>query len=64
MESNEDKLYIKISCSICLGKVRSCPYCDLEGKHFIEASDKKIRDWLITRPEEDKLFFRKALEEE
>lgn len=64
MESDEGKLYIRISCSICLGKVRACPYCDLDGKHYIEASDKKIRDWLTTRSKEDKVFFRRALEEE
>jgi len=39
----ENKLYIKVKCSICRGdKPFSCPYCDALGESYIEASDKAI----------------------
>lgn len=39
----ENKLYIKVKCSICRGdKPFSCPYCDSLGESYIEASDKAI----------------------
>lgn len=39
----ENKLYIKVRCSICRGdKPFSCPYCDALGESYIEASDKAI----------------------
>jgi hypothetical protein len=39
----ENKLYIKVKCSICRGdKPFSCPYCDTLGESYIEASDKAI----------------------
>jgi hypothetical protein len=39
----ENKLYIKVRCSICRGdKPFSCPYCDTLGESYIEASDKAI----------------------
>lgn len=39
----ENKLYIKVRCSICRGnKPFSCPYCDALGESYIEASDKTI----------------------
>jgi hypothetical protein len=40
----ENKLYIKVRCSICRGdKPFSCPYCDSLGENYIEASDKTIK---------------------
>tara|TARA_Y100001938_G_scaffold135318_1_gene196833 strand:- start:741 stop:938 length:198 start_codon:yes stop_codon:yes gene_type:complete len=39
----ENKLYIKVKCSICRGqKPFSCLYCDALGESYIEASDKTI----------------------
>jgi hypothetical protein len=39
----ENKLYIKVKCSICRGrKPFSCVYCDAIGESYIEASDKTI----------------------
>lgn len=39
----ENKLYIKVKCSICRGdKPFSCFYCDALGESYIEASDKAI----------------------
>ena len=41
--SMENKLYIKVKCSICRGqKPFSCMYCDSLGESYIEASDKAI----------------------
>ncbi len=42
-----DKLYIKSVCMTCRGKRGlSCPYCDLDGKNYIEASDKSVIQYL------------------
>jgi len=39
----ENKLYIKVKCSICRGeKPFSCHYCDSLGESYIEASHKTI----------------------
>jgi hypothetical protein len=39
----ENKLYIKVKCSICRGqKPFSCLYCDALGESYIQASDKAI----------------------
>tara|TARA_R110000824_G_scaffold133670_2_gene296499 strand:+ start:4483 stop:4671 length:189 start_codon:yes stop_codon:yes gene_type:complete len=39
----ENKLYIKVKCSICRGdKPFSCHYCDTLGESYIEASDKAL----------------------
>jgi len=39
----ENKLYIKVKCSICRGqKPFSCMYCDAIGESYIEASDRTI----------------------
>jgi len=39
----ENKLYIKVKCSICRGrKPFSCMYCDAIGESYIEASDNTI----------------------
>jgi hypothetical protein len=57
-----EKLYLKIACSVCRGKVIGCYYCDEQGKHHIEASDKAVARWLSNLPEEEKEQFREALE--
>ena len=50
-EGEEQKLYVKITCSICMGGKRNpgysiCPYCDMERKTFVEASPSVIRNYL------------------
>lgn len=57
------KLYIKITCNICQGKNLGCFYCDEQSKSLIEASDKKVAEWLKQLPEEDKKLFRRILED-
>ena len=53
MEGDESdaKLYIKASCSICLGGRRegcfsNCPYCDVNRQTYIEASFSEVKDIL------------------
>ena len=42
-----DKLYIKSVCMTCRGRRGlSCHYCDLDGKNYIEASDKSVIQYL------------------
>ena len=45
---DDHRLYMKISCSICLsgrreGVFMNCPYCDLDRKTYIEASFETIK---------------------
>jgi len=62
-----DKLYVRIICTMCKGtklfehgyhdplnkfKWKSCPYCDVEGKLLIEASDSTIIEFLRSCPQE------------
>ena len=49
VEVDADKLYIKISCSVCLGGLRegvfmNCPYCDIDRQTFIEAPFNQIKE--------------------
>ncbi len=42
-----DKLYIKSVCMTCRGKGGfHCPYCDIDGRNYIEASDKSVVEYL------------------
>lgn len=42
-----DKLYIKSICMTCRGKGGfHCPYCDIDGRNYIEASDKSVVEYL------------------
>ena len=59
----DPRLYIKVTCSVCRGLIRGCPYCDEQGKHFVEASDNRVADWLEKQNKEEKAKFRKALED-
>ena len=59
----DQRLYVKVSCGICRGNASGCPYCDSVGKHYIEASDKRVSEWLCNQEEENKKKFRKALED-
>lgn len=63
MMPEDTKLYVKIACSVCRGLTRGCPYCDEQGKHFVEASDKSISHWLMRQEKDEKEKFRKALED-
>ena len=50
-EGGSQKLYVKVSCSICLGGRRkgvflNCPYCDLDRKTMVEASPSVIQNYL------------------
>jgi hypothetical protein len=45
------KLYIKVSCSLCLGGMRqgifaNCPYCNHERKTYIESPLKEIAGYI------------------
>ena len=63
MMPEDTRLYVKVSCSVCRGLSRSCLYCDEQGKHFIEASDKRVSEWLREQREEDRIKFKKVLED-
>ena len=50
-DGDEKRLYVKTSCSICLGGRRkgvflNCPYCDLDRKTMVEASPSVIQNYL------------------
>ena len=56
---DEAKFYIKIKCSICYGLMYnrnggSCPYCDVNGTTYIEASINEIKNKFKTFSQEDK----------
>lgn len=50
----ERKLYVKIRCTICHGKPRTCPYCDERSLTLIEASDKLLKEWFHDQSEDRK----------
>ena len=55
-----DKLYIRVACTACRGsrmasyyhdplkpfKWKRCPYCNEEGKIYIEATERMVREHL------------------
>ena len=45
-DDKESVLYVKSICLVCLDKTYHCPYCNGEGKSYIEASDKTIAGWI------------------
>jgi len=63
-------LYIKATCSMCLGGLRkgifvNCPYCDVDRKCFVEASFKTIKEELASKlTDEQKKELIKAFQEE
>jgi len=62
---SDGKLYVKAVCSVCRGKKGLfCVYCDEQGMHFIEASEKTIIKWLSGLPVESKEDILKCLQEE
>lgn len=63
--SNDGKLYVKANCSVCLGrKGHSCPYCDEQGLHFIEASQKILIELLSNLTNEEKSVILGELKED
>ena len=45
-DDDEGVLYVKSMCMSCLNRTYSCPYCDGEGKTYIEAADKTVARWI------------------
>lgn len=68
-EAENNNLYVKIKCSVCLGGSRAvfskCLYCDEERNQIIEASTKEIKRILKMRMSKDekKQFISDFLEE-
>ena len=63
-EDDDSKLYIKASCSLCLGGTRggvfaNCPYCDINRQTYVEASFNHIKENLsqnLTSGEKNELI--------
>lgn len=60
METLDDRLYINVRCSVCLGTNSNrnggiCPYCDSRCRQYIEASFNHIKEQLTKRTVEDKI---------
>jgi len=58
-QSVDKKIYIRITCSICLGNKSNrnggtCPYCDVDGKTYIEATFEAIKNQLLKMSKDDK----------
>tara|TARA_R100000908_G_C3661827_1_gene88740 strand:+ start:273 stop:446 length:174 start_codon:yes stop_codon:yes gene_type:complete len=52
--STKTKLYVKSMCFPCRGKGGLwCNYCDIDGKVFIEASEKTVLRYLEERKESE-----------
>ena len=52
--ANDGKLYTKSNCSVCLGnRKNNCYYCDTNGLHFIEASDRIVVELLNSKSDEE-----------
>ena len=47
------KLYIRITCTVCLAKKYSCPYCT-QGKTFIEATHKVVAEHINSLNSQEK----------
>jgi hypothetical protein len=49
-------LYVKSTCLVCLHRTYTlgCPYCDGQGKTYIQASDTIIGEWVKNLDEERK----------
>jgi hypothetical protein len=62
---SDGKLYVRASCSICRGREGMfCVYCDEQGMHFIEASEKTIIRWFSDLTGESKESILRCLQEE
>lgn len=56
--TTDNKLYVRVDCTVCLGKLNSsCPYCKPTGLTYIEAADKVILQWLNTLDKERLDYF-------
>tara|TARA_R110000824_G_scaffold99080_1_gene236116 strand:+ start:486 stop:686 length:201 start_codon:yes stop_codon:yes gene_type:complete len=51
-------LYVRGICMACGNKTYSCPYCNGEGKVYVEASDKSVSRWLagLTKERRDDII--------
>ena len=45
-ESPPFLLYVRSACMVCSAKSYSCPYCNGEGREYIEAADQTIGRWI------------------
>jgi hypothetical protein len=45
-DDDEGVLYVRSMCMVCRDKTYNCPYCDGEGKTYIEAADKTVARWI------------------
>jgi hypothetical protein len=54
----DDRLYVKGVCMTCRNKTYSCPYCNGEGKVYLEASDKSVSRWIagLTKERRDDIL--------
>ena len=51
----DTKLYVRSTCFACRGKGGLwCHYCDIDGKEFVEASEKTVLRYLKEQEEEKK----------
>jgi len=63
--SHDGKLYVRVACSICRGREGMfCVYCDEQGMHFIEASEKTIIKWFSDMKSSVREDILKCLQEE
>jgi len=61
---NDGRLHVRMKCSVCFGTKSNrnggaCPYCDMDGKNFIEASMNVLKDTLqveYSKEEKDELL--------
>ncbi len=60
-ENDKGVLYVRSICLSCLDKTYSCPYCDGEGKTYIEAADKTVARWIRNLSEERKSVIMKYM---
>lgn len=51
-QDDENKLFVKNACMVCLNKLMSCHYCNGIGTVYVEASDKGVGRWLASLEEE------------
>ena len=45
-QNDEGVLYVRSTCLACLDRTYNCPYCDGEGRTYIQAADKTVARWI------------------
>jgi len=63
----DDKIYVRVICSICFGNRSNrnggtCPYCDMDGATYIEATFETVKNQLLKMSKEDKKSIMECLE--